>query len=138
MWTPEGIRALLEENHPWPEKALSVHLWAHLWWDRKRRDFSAFYADLLTEDYIRNVDTTYNLAARPFLPPPASGIRASAIRAWRRLTTLRHPRLRHRRLEPANPRPLSPMRKVGFRRDDWSASPENSTSPRVFLKKSER
>jgi hypothetical protein len=32
-----------------------------------RTDFTAFHAGLLTEDYIRNVDTTYNIVARRFL-----------------------------------------------------------------------
>ena len=96
MWTPESLRALLEENRPSPASAISVHLWAHLWWDRDRRDFSFFHADLLTADYIRNVDTTYNLAARRFLPPPAPGLPAALLRRWRHLTTRRHPRPRTR------------------------------------------
>lgn len=103
MWTPEGIRGLLEDIQPWPEGAVSVHLWAHLWWERRRRDFSSFYGDLLTEDYIRNVDTSYNLAARPFLPSPARGLGASAMRAWRRLITPRQPRSRTRRRSLESP-----------------------------------
>ncbi|MEK7672190.1 MAG: hypothetical protein AAB344_08225, partial [Bacteroidota bacterium] len=47
---------------------LSMHLWSSLWWSRWRRDFSSFHAGKLTEEYIRKVDTTYNLVARKFLP----------------------------------------------------------------------
>jgi Glycosyltransferase sugar-binding region containing DXD motif len=46
----------------------TIHLWAHLWWDEGRRDFSPVHADLFTEDFIDRVDTTYNVLARPFLP----------------------------------------------------------------------
>jgi hypothetical protein len=70
MWTPADLRALLEENHPWPPSALGVHLWAHLWWDEKRTDFSPVHAGLLTHRHIQKADTTYARAARPFLPPP--------------------------------------------------------------------
>ena len=65
----DGIRGLLEEDRGLDAAgALSVHLWAHLWWEANRRDFSAVHAGLLTADYIRSVDTTYNRLARPFLP----------------------------------------------------------------------
>lgn len=70
MWTRDDLHGLLEESRPWPAGALSVHLWAHLWWDASRKDFSEFHGDRLTEDYVRKADTTYALAARPFLPPP--------------------------------------------------------------------
>jgi hypothetical protein len=46
----------------------SIHLWAHLWWAQERRDFSDFHAGLLTEQFVRDVDTTYTVLARPFLP----------------------------------------------------------------------
>jgi hypothetical protein len=45
-----------------------VHLWAHLWWRADRCDFSSVHAGLLTAEYIRSVDTTYNRLARPYLP----------------------------------------------------------------------
>ena len=47
----------------------SMHLWAHLWWSEKNTDFSLFHAGMLTEKYVRTVDTTYNVVARRFLPP---------------------------------------------------------------------
>lgn len=69
MWTPEQLRRLFEEDHSDWRGACSVHLWAHLWWDRRRTDFSRFHAGLLTERFIRGTDTTYTRAARHFLPP---------------------------------------------------------------------
>ncbi len=45
----------------------SMHLWAHLWWDEGRTDFTDFHAGLLTEAFIRSEDTTYNVLARQFL-----------------------------------------------------------------------
>jgi hypothetical protein len=67
--TPEGIQTLLEGLDDDFEGVSSMHLWAHLWWSRLRNDFSAFHAGQLTEDYIRSVDTTYNVVARRFLDP---------------------------------------------------------------------
>ena len=67
-WTPEGISTLLEGLDEDFERVYSMHLWSHLWWSRKRTDFTRFHAGLLSEDYIRRVDTTYNVVARQFLP----------------------------------------------------------------------
>jgi hypothetical protein len=68
MWTIEGLRTLFEECDRDLEGVISMHLWSHLWWSKKRKDFSSFHGELITEDYIRNVDTTYNIIARQFLP----------------------------------------------------------------------
>jgi hypothetical protein len=68
MWTTEGIRNLFEECDRDLQGVISIHLWSHLWWSEKRRDFSPFHGGLITEEYIRNVDTTYNIIARKFLP----------------------------------------------------------------------
>jgi hypothetical protein len=65
--TREGIRTLLEDLDPDFDGVYSMHLWAHLWWSALRTDFSTFHAGRMTEDYIRNVDTTYNIVARRFL-----------------------------------------------------------------------
>lgn len=65
--TQEGIRTLLEDVDSDNEGVYSMHLWAHLWWSALRTDFTVFHAGLLTEDHIRNVDTTYNVVARRFL-----------------------------------------------------------------------
>jgi hypothetical protein len=66
--TREGLRALLEEDVPIPTELHSIHLWAHLWWDRQRTDFSAMHEGLFTEEFIATTDTTYNRLARRFLP----------------------------------------------------------------------
>jgi len=68
MWIKEGIRTLLEECDKDYEGVFSMHLWSHLWWSKKRQDFSNFCEEKLTEEYIREIDTTYNLVARRFLP----------------------------------------------------------------------
>lgn len=67
MWTPEGLADLLERRVPLADEAISLHLWSHLWWDRRRIDFSRFHGGLLTEDYVRRGETTYAALARPFL-----------------------------------------------------------------------
>lgn len=69
MWTREGIHTLLEGLDTDNEGVVSFHLWAHLWWLWRRRDFSTFHAGKMTEEFVRNVDTTYNVVARKFLPP---------------------------------------------------------------------
>jgi len=68
MWTPEGIHTLLRGCDKDTTGVVSMHLWSHLWWSRKRKDFSDFHEGMLTEEHIRKVDTTYNLIARKFLP----------------------------------------------------------------------
>ena len=65
--TPAGVRTLLEGLDPDFHDVYSLHLWAHLWWDEWRTDFTTFHAGLLTEERIRTVDTTYNVIARGFL-----------------------------------------------------------------------
>ena len=67
LWTQEGIATLLEGLDSDFNEVYSMHLWAHLWWDEKRTDFSSFHGGLLTERYIREVDTTYNVIARRYL-----------------------------------------------------------------------
>ena len=65
---PEGISQLFERLDTDNEGVLSVHLWSHLWWEPWRRDFADVHAGVLTDEYIRHVDTTYNVLARPFVP----------------------------------------------------------------------
>jgi hypothetical protein len=92
MWTREGLHTLLAGCDPDFDGVVSMHLWSHLWWDKGRRDFSNLHAGMFTERHIRSVDTTYNLAARPFLPPAETTgrVRAALARlsswspAWRR------------------------------------------------------
>jgi hypothetical protein len=66
--TREGIALLLERLDDDLDGVYTLHLWAHLWWEAARRDFSSVHAALLTEDYVRRVDTTYTVLARPYLP----------------------------------------------------------------------
>jgi Glycosyltransferase sugar-binding region containing DXD motif len=65
--TATGLASLFEQAMPMPHDVLSIHLWAHLWWSQSRTEYSLFHADLLTEDYVRNANTTYALHARQFL-----------------------------------------------------------------------
>lgn len=65
----EGIAALFEQDLPLPSDAVSLHLWAHLWWDRARRDWSDFSQEQLTAAYVAHARSTYARLARPFLPP---------------------------------------------------------------------
>jgi hypothetical protein len=81
-WTRDGLHTLLRGCDRDFDGVVSMHLWSHLWWSRRRRDFSDFHAGLLTERYVREADTTYNIVARRFLPPPGT-IREP--RRWRRL-----------------------------------------------------
>ncbi|MBF0547899.1 MAG: glycosyltransferase [Candidatus Riflebacteria bacterium] len=79
MWTREGIRAMLQERKLETDGIYSMHLWSHLWWSEQRRDFSDFHNGLLTERLIRDVDTTYNLIARRFLPERHGMERVSVV-----------------------------------------------------------
>jgi hypothetical protein len=65
--TRAGVNALLESLDPDFHDVYSLHLWAHLWWNEWRTDFSSFHAGMVTPDHIRQVDTTYNVIARGFL-----------------------------------------------------------------------
>ena len=66
--TPDGIHTLFRSMDDDFNEVYSMHLWAHLWWSPDRQDFSTFDATQLTTDYIQKVETTYNVAARRFLP----------------------------------------------------------------------
>jgi glycosyltransferase involved in cell wall biosynthesis len=67
-WTSEGVKRLFELDCEPPPEAVSLHLWAHLWWDAARTDFSAFNHTRLTPDYVAHAPTTYARLARRFLP----------------------------------------------------------------------
>ncbi|MBP7864583.1 MAG: glycosyl transferase [Acidobacteria bacterium] len=102
MWTREDLHRLLEAAEEAPDGACSIHLWAHLWESRGRRDFSDFHAGLISESRIRRLDSTYNRIARRFLPPPsrARALRYTLLdlvaRVKRRARRLREIRLRRR------------------------------------------
>ena len=68
MWTQKDLYTLLEGFQQDTTGISSIQLWSHLWWASNRTDFSNFHNGLMTESHIRQVDTTYNLLARPFLP----------------------------------------------------------------------
>jgi hypothetical protein len=65
--TRAGVNALLESLDPDFHDVYSLHLWAHLWWNEWRTDFSTFHAGMVTLDHIQQIDTTYNVIARGFL-----------------------------------------------------------------------
>jgi glycosyltransferase involved in cell wall biosynthesis len=65
---PDGIDALLREHRRFPEDAASVHLWAHLWWHRERRDFSLAQEGWCTPPALRHAATTLADLVRPYLP----------------------------------------------------------------------
>jgi len=62
-----GLRTLLEGRDRDAADVYSLHLWAHLWWEARRTDFSVVHAGVITPDYIRSKETTYTLLARRFL-----------------------------------------------------------------------
>lgn len=76
-WTRDGIADLFERDVPLPPDAVSLHLWAHLWWNVDRRDRSDFCAAMATPAWVAHAATTYARLARPFLPPD---MRPSAVR----------------------------------------------------------
>jgi hypothetical protein len=99
MWTREGLADLFENVVTDHRDVCSIHLWNHLWWDRHRTEFSRFHHGLITERRIRDVDTTFNLIARRFLPDDGGTdlMRMMAYRgrdAWGRLAGIPD-RVRH-------------------------------------------
>ncbi len=62
-----GMHMLFEALDPDFHDVYSLHLWAHLWWDIWRTDFTSFHAGLITEEHIRTVNSTYNMIALGFL-----------------------------------------------------------------------
>ena len=67
-WTRHGIAGLFESDRQIDADALSLHLWAHLWWDVSRRDVSNFNHQRLTPAWVAHARTTYARQARAFLP----------------------------------------------------------------------
>ncbi len=71
--TADGLHDLLETDHLLSPSgalpgAVSLHLWAHLWWDAGRLDFSPVHARQITPEWIRAGRSTYARLARPLLP----------------------------------------------------------------------
>ena len=67
LYNAQSLAALLGSVDEPADKVCSIHLWSHLWWDPSRNDFIRFHNGMLTEEFIRQVDTTYNMLARRFL-----------------------------------------------------------------------
>jgi glycosyltransferase involved in cell wall biosynthesis len=71
--TRTGLAQLFEERHPLPDGACSIHLWSHLWWERRRRDFSDAHAGWCTPRFLRHAQTTFAELARSYLPTALAG-----------------------------------------------------------------
>jgi hypothetical protein len=82
LWTREDLHRLLEGAEDQEPDVFSIHLWAHLWESRGRRDFSDFHSALVSERRIRRVDSTYNRIALRHLPPPSLLRSARQAAAW--------------------------------------------------------
>jgi hypothetical protein len=65
--TIAGLESLLEQSDAEHADIYSLHLWAHLWWEQSRRDFSAVHAGQIDENWIRTRDCTLAKLARKFL-----------------------------------------------------------------------
>jgi len=71
-WTAEGIRGIFEKPRTDLDQVYSIHLWSHMWWERRRIDTSFFHAGRLTPEYITFSRSAYAGLARPFLPEGVS------------------------------------------------------------------
>ncbi len=65
--TRAGLRALLEERDPRLDGVASLHLWAHLWWDESRVDFTRFHAGAFTPEWVARGESTVAAIARRYL-----------------------------------------------------------------------
>jgi glycosyltransferase involved in cell wall biosynthesis len=72
--TPAGLSRLLEQRHAVPREALSVHLWAHLWWDRQRLDYSEVHGGRYVASFVRGARTTLADISREYLPAPKAAM----------------------------------------------------------------
>ena len=83
--TRPDLYALLESVRPVPAQALSVHLWAHLWWEQSRTDFSTAHAGWYVPEFVRWAPTTLSMIARPYLASgPLTGEATGAAEAEKR------------------------------------------------------
>jgi glycosyltransferase involved in cell wall biosynthesis len=87
--TRAGLSRLLEERRAVPAGARSVHLSAHLWWERGRRDFSWVHGGWCTPSFIRRARTTLADLARPYVPDRDTPNRRPADR-WSYLSLDEH------------------------------------------------
>jgi glycosyltransferase involved in cell wall biosynthesis len=77
-----GLSQLLHERVALPAGALSVHLWAHLWWDRRRLDFSRAHGGRCTPSFLRGARTTLADITRPYLPERAASRSTGSADRW--------------------------------------------------------
>ena len=75
IWSKESIADLFERKVGIRHNVYSIHLWAHLWWDRSRKDFSCFHQGLLNHAYVNKAKSTYAALAKPFLPQKPAGMK---------------------------------------------------------------
>jgi hypothetical protein len=68
LCTPSDVARLLEAGDLDTEGSYSLHLWAHVWWDEWRQDFSKVHAGMFTPEYVRTADTALARLLRPYLP----------------------------------------------------------------------
>lgn len=66
--TRAGLAALFEEVDERLEGVASLHLWAHLWWDETRTDFSRFHSGAFTPEWVARGESTVARLARRYLP----------------------------------------------------------------------
>jgi hypothetical protein len=66
--TPVGIDGLLRDGRPDLSHSYLVHLWAHVWWNQDRTDFSSYHAGDFTLPYLRASRSPLAKLARPYLP----------------------------------------------------------------------
>jgi len=69
---PEGLRQIFERPPADVEGIYSMHLWSHIWWDRKKIDSSYFHSGRLTPEYVMFSNSAYAGLARRFLPEAGS------------------------------------------------------------------
>ena len=65
--TRAGIASLFEEVDVRLDGTVSLHLWAHLWWDEARTDFTRFHAGLFTPEWVASGRSTVATIARRYL-----------------------------------------------------------------------
>ncbi len=76
--TVAGVRRLMTGLDLDLAGIASVHLCAHTWWSPDVVWRTSLFGAMLTADWIRAVDTTYTVLARPYLPPGPTPSRARA------------------------------------------------------------
>ena len=64
----DGLASLFDDGPLELPRSYSIHLWAHLWWEAGRTDFSPRCASDLTLEPLREGRSPLAELARPFLP----------------------------------------------------------------------